>query len=58
MSKRKRRRALDKAPEPQPIRSRALDAFSNVLARLGTGTPNLLEGTEYSLQRMSRDFNT
>ncbi|WP_304225164.1 anti-CBASS protein Acb1 family protein [Phascolarctobacterium succinatutens] len=58
MSKGKRRRALDKAPEPQPIRSRALDAFSNVLARLGAGTPNLLEGTEYSLQRMSRDFNT
>ncbi len=58
MSKRKRRRALDKAPEPRPIRSRALDAFSNVLARLGAGTPNLLEGTEYSLQRMSRDFNT
>lgn len=58
MSKRKRRRALDKAPEPQPIRSRALDAFSNVLARLGASTPNLLEGTEYSLQRMSRDFNT
>lgn len=58
MVKRKRRRALDKAPEPQPIRSRALDAFSNVLARLGAGTPNLLEGTEYSLQRMSRDFNT
>ena len=58
MSKKQRRRALDKAPEPQPIRSRALDAFSNVLARLGAGTPNLLEGTEYSLQRMSRDFNT
>lgn len=58
MVKRKRRRALDKAPAPQPIRSRALDAFSNVLARLGAGTPNLLEGTEYSLQRMSRDFNT
>ena len=58
MSKRKRRRALDKAPELQPIRSRALDAFSNVLARLGAGTPNLLEGTEYSMQRMSRDFNT
>lgn len=58
MVKHKRRRVLDKAPAPQPIRSRALDAFSNVLARLGAGTPNLLEGTEYSLQRMSRDFNT
>ena len=58
MVKRKRRCVLDKAPAPHPIRSRALDAFSNVLARLGAGTPNLLEGTEYSLQRMSRDFNT
>lgn len=58
MVKRKRRCALDNAPASQPIRSRALDAFSNVLARLGAGTPNLLEGTEYSLQRMSRDFNT
>lgn len=58
MVKCKRRRVLDKASAPQPIRSRALDAFSNVLARLGAGTPNLLEGTEYSLQRMSRDFNT
>lgn len=58
MIKRKRRRALDKAPEPQPVRGRALDAFTNVLARLGAGTPNLLEGTEYSLTRMSQDFNT
>ena len=59
MVKRKRRRVLDKAPSPQPIiRGRALDAFSNLLARLGTGTPNLLEGTEYGLTRMSQDFNT
>lgn len=58
MVKRKRRRALDKAIAPQPIRSRALDAFTNVLARLGAGTPNLLEGTVYSVERMSRDFNT
>lgn len=39
-------------------RVKVQDAFQNVLARLGTGTPNLLESTEYSLQRMTRDFNT
>lgn len=60
MVKRKRGRArtLDKAPVPQPVRGRALDAFTNVLARLGAGTPNLLEGTEYNLTRMTQDFNT
>lgn len=52
----KRKRTLS-APVPQLRRARALDAFTNVLARLGAGTPNLLEGTEYSLQRLSRDFN-
>lgn len=52
----KRKRTLS-APTPQLRRARALDAFTNVLARLGAGTPNLLEGTEYSLQRLSRDFN-
>lgn len=52
----KRKRTLS-APAPQLRRARALDAFTNVLARLGVGTPNLLEGTEYSLQRLSRDFN-
>lgn len=54
MSKRKRTLSV---PAPQLRRARALDAFTNVLARLGAGTPNLLEGTEYSLQRLSRDFN-
>lgn len=52
----KRKRTLS-APAPQLRRARALDAFTNVLARLGAGTPNLLEGTEYSFQRLSRDFN-
>lgn len=57
MVKRKRGRAIAKEP-PQPIRSRALDAFTNMLARLGAGTPNLLEGTEYTTERMTRDFAT
>lgn len=57
MVKRKRGRAIAKEP-PQPIHSRALDAFTNMLARLGAGTPNLLEGTEYTTERMTRDFAT
>lgn len=35
----------------------ALDAFSNVMARLGFGSPNLLEGTEYPLTRLTRQYN-
>ncbi|NOU95601.1 DUF1073 domain-containing protein [Paenibacillus sp. LMG 31456] len=33
-----------------------MDAFSNVLARLGSGTPNLIEGTEYPLTRLSQNY--
>lgn len=32
------------------------DAFSNVLARLGSGTPNLMEGTDYTLTRLSKNY--
>ena len=42
--------------KPQVIKASARDAFSNVLARLGTGTPNLMEGTTYSLNRLTRDY--
>jgi phage-related protein (TIGR01555 family) len=38
------------------IRARANDVFSNALARLGAGTPNLMEGTQYSLVRLTRDY--
>ncbi len=57
MSKR-RTRAIAAAALPAPRRVKVQDAFQNVLARLGTGTPNLLESTQYSLQRLTRDFNT
>ncbi len=33
-----------------------LDAFQNVLARLGVGTPNLLEGTDYPITRLTQNF--
>lgn len=39
-------------------RAKAQDAFSNQLARLGFGTPSLLEGTEYTMQRLTRDYAT
>ena len=35
-----------------------VDAFQNVLARTGYGTPNLMEGTQYPLTRMTRDWFT
>ncbi|NHN33531.1 DUF1073 domain-containing protein [Paenibacillus sp. S3N08] len=43
---------------PQPKLSRGLttDAFSNQLARLGFGTPNLIEGTEYPLTRLTQNY--
>ncbi len=32
------------------------DAFQNVLARTGYGMPNLMEGTEYPLTRLTRNY--
>ena len=39
-------------------RGTALDGFSNPLARLGAGTPNLLDSTQYVMSRMTNDFGT
>lgn len=35
----------------------ALDAFQNVLARTGYGTTNLMEGTDYPLTRLTKNYN-
>lgn len=61
-SKRKRNnatRARDK-PTVTSISSenRTNDAFSNPLARLGYGTPNLMEYTEYSKTNFTAEYNT
>ena len=53
--RKKRERAAAQAVEK---RGRALDGFSNPLARLGAGSPNLLDGTQYIMSRMTRDFGT
>jgi phage-related protein (TIGR01555 family) len=42
-------------PAPLP-RGLTLDAFTNVLARMGFGTPSMLEGTEYPLTRLTKNY--
>lgn len=44
------------ATENTSRRTVSMDAFSNPLARLGSNTPNLLEGTEYPLTRLTQNY--
>jgi phage-related protein (TIGR01555 family) len=37
-------------------RTAMMDAFQNVLARLGSGVPNLLEGTDYPMTRLTQNY--
>lgn len=55
--RRPRKRKIAPAAPKKVIRAKANDVFSNALARLGAGTPNLMEGTQYSLMRLTRDYN-
>lgn len=57
----KRRRTADaqrqkqpQAEQPQKVKTR--DSFSNPLARLGYGMPNMLEATEYPLTRLTKNW--
>lgn len=55
--KRNKRYSRDSKPSiKKDNRVMAIDAFSNVLARLGAGTPNLLEGTDYPMTRLTQNF--
>lgn len=58
MKKRKRvqKHIKDSKPNVKDSRVMTLDAFSNVIARLGAGTPNLLEGTDYPMTRLTQNF--
>ncbi|WP_303229446.1 DUF1073 domain-containing protein [uncultured Dialister sp.] len=49
-------RKVDAGKKNEVIRARAQDVFSNALARLGAGTPNLMEGTSYNMARLTRDY--
>jgi phage-related protein (TIGR01555 family) len=60
-NRRSRKQTTDKKPSvsnPQVQLPRGLttDSFSNVLARTGFGTPNLLEATEYPLTRLTNNY--
>ena len=65
MSNRKtKKRANDQSiTPPQEIKAAApqgvytLDAFQNVLARMGYGTPSMTESTAYPMTRITRDYN-
>lgn len=57
MSRRKRKVTKDtRPPVPKPPKGLTTDAFQNVLARLGAGTPNLMEGTNYNLTRLTQNY--
>lgn len=43
-------------PKKQNKARYTTDAFQNVLARLGAGMPNLLEGTDYPITRLTQNF--
>jgi phage-related protein (TIGR01555 family) len=43
-------------PQERMPRGFTTDSFSNVLARTGFGTPNLLESTEYPLTRLTNNY--
>ena len=53
-----RKKGKAAAPVKPAQRGVAKDGFSNALARLGANTPNLLNATEYTMSRMTRDFAT
>jgi len=42
--------------EPVNFQSHTLDAFVNLMARIGNGTDNLTEGAEYPLTRLTRNY--
>lgn len=43
-------------PKVETPKGLTTDSFSNPLARLGYGTPNLMEGTDYPLTRVTKNF--
>lgn len=50
------RAVLDAVTSRRVVDREMMDAFSNMLARTGFGTSNLLEGTTYPLTRLSRNY--
>lgn len=40
----------------EPHKMTVMDTFQNLLARLGDGAPNLLNGTNYTMDRLTQDY--
>lgn len=56
-TKRYKKYSRDSKPNTQGTKKTAtMDAFQNALARLGAGTPNLLEATDYPMTRLTQNF--
>lgn len=53
-NKDKKQVAMDS--DPNPPSNYTVDAFSNIIARLGYGTNNLMEGTSYPMTRLTRNY--
>jgi phage-related protein (TIGR01555 family) len=49
-----KKKISDKKPNPRATKTN--DSFQNTAARIGFGTPNILEGTEYPLTRLSQNY--
>ena len=49
-----KKKIVDKKPNPRATKTS--DSFQNTAARIGFGTPNILEGTEYPLTRLSQNY--
>lgn len=48
---------MPKRKRKQDTRAAARDGFSNPMARLGVGTPSLIESTMYPMQRLTKNYN-
>lgn len=57
MKNKKRAPNKSRTSQVKDNRTMTIDAFANALARLGFGTPNLMEGTEYPATRLTQDYN-
>lgn len=47
-----KKKTIDKKPNPRATN----DAFQNTAARIGFNTPNILEGTEYPMTRLTQNY--
>jgi len=57
LSRNKRYKSKNTETTSNPPRKQVQDSFQNPLARLGLGSNSLLEGTQYPIQRITRNYN-